>query len=339
MKQRYWLFKRGQTYYVQDSVTGEQKSLGTSNRQEAERIRLAKGEAAQRPQLGLVLAKAYLAAYDPTLLERTWAMVMEEFCSRGKASTQTRAGRAIKHRAFDLIRHRKLIETTADDLRAVMKAGGVFTNHLLRCLHNLAVGLGWLPWPIIPAKLWPKTEAKPKRAITWAEHVKIVQAEKNDERRLYYELLWEIGASQTDAALLTDENIDWPSNVISYHRHKTGELACMTIGSRLREVLRQLPARRPLFPNISKTLDKDRAAEFRRRCRLLGIEGISLHSYRYAWAERAKVAGYPERFAQEALGHNSKAVHRAYAKKAQVTVPALEEYERKIVQMPAAVSG
>lgn len=28
-------------------------------------------------------------------------------------------------------------------------------------------------------------------------------------------------------------------------------------------------------------------------------------------AERAKTCGYPERFAQEALGHNSKAVHRA----------------------------
>jgi hypothetical protein len=38
---------------------------------------------------------------------------------------------------------------------------------------------------------------------------------------------------------------------------------------------------------------------------------------------------YPERFAQLALGHNSKAVHRAYAKKAQVTLPPLEEYERE----------
>ena len=35
----------------------------------------------------------------------------------------------------------------------------------------------------------------------------------------------------------------------------------------------------------------------------------------------------PERFAQEALGHNSKAVHRAYARKAKVIVPSLEEYE------------
>jgi hypothetical protein len=122
-KQRYWLFKRRHTYYVEDSFTGEQKSLCTSDRQEAERIRLAKSEVAQRPQLGLVLAKAYLAAYDPRLLDRTWAMVMEEFCSKGRISTQTRGRRAIRHRAFDLIRQRKLVETTADDLRAVMKAG------------------------------------------------------------------------------------------------------------------------------------------------------------------------------------------------------------------------
>jgi hypothetical protein len=42
------------------------------------------------------------------------------------------------------------------------------------------------------------------------------------------------------------------------------------------------------------------------------------------------VAGYPERFAQLALGHNSKAVHRAYARRAQVTLPPLEDYERNM---------
>ena len=50
--------------------------------------------------------------------------------------------------------------------------------------------------------------------------------------------------------------------------------------------------------------------------------------YRYAWAERARSAGYPERFAQEALGHKSKAVHAAYARKARVEIPSLEEYEK-----------
>ncbi len=34
------------------------------------------------------------------------------------------------------------------------------------------------------------------------------------------------------------------------------------------------------------------------RCQGLGTLGISLLSYRYAWVECAKVAGYPERFAQ-----------------------------------------
>jgi len=61
----------------------------------------------------------------------------------------------------------------------------------------------------------------------------------------------------------------------------------------------------------------------------LGIEGVTLHSYRYAWAERAKVVGYPERFTHEALGHNSKAVHRAYAKRALMKIPSLEDYEQR----------
>ena len=73
----------------------------------------------------------------------------------------------------------------------------------------------------------------------------------------------------------------------------------------------------------------DRATEFKQRCQQLGITGITLHSYRCAWAERAKTVGYPERFAQEVLGHNSKAVHRAYAKRALMKIPSLEDYEQR----------
>ena len=54
---------------------------------------------------------------------------------------------------------------------------------------------------------------------------------------------------------------------------------------------------------------------------------MTLHSYRYAWAERSANAGYPERYAQRALGQNSKIVHRAYARKAQGQLPSLEDYE------------
>ena len=38
---------------------------------------------------------------------------------------------------------------------------------------------------------------------------------------------------------------------------------------------------------------------------------------------------YPERFAHEALGLNSKAVHRAYAKRALMKIPSLEDYEQR----------
>ena len=81
-------------------------------------------------------------------------------------------------------------------------------------------------------------------------------------------------------------------------------------------------------------------AEVKQRCVGLGITGVSLHSYRNAWAERARTCGYPARFAQEALGHNSKAVHRAYAKRAEVKIPSLDDYEQKarksnIVPFPA----
>jgi hypothetical protein len=38
---------------------------------------------------------------------------------------------------------------------------------------------------------------------------------------------------------------------------------------------------------------------------------------------------YPERFAQEALGHNSKAVHHACSKHAEVNVPSLDDWENE----------
>ena len=63
---------------------------------------------------------------------------------------------------------------------------------------------------------------------------------------------------------------------------------------------------------------------------------------RYAWAEGAKSAGYPERLAQQAIGHNNKAVHRAYARHAHVIIPSLGEYEKqaeaqRVIPFPATV--
>jgi len=146
---------------------------------------------------------------------------------------------------------------------------------------------------------------------------------------LFLALLWETGAAQGDAAALTAEHIDWQSRTITYFRKKTGSKAQFTISKTLETVLQQLPTTGVLFPKLTTFTANDRASRFRRRCERAGVSGVTLHSYRYAWAERAKIVGMPERFAQAALGHNSKAIHRAYAKHAQIIVPSLEEYETK----------
>lgn len=91
-------------------------------------------------------------------------------------------------------------------------------------------------------------------------------------------MLWEIGASQSNAAALTTENIDWPSRTLTYFRMKTGEQAQMAISKRLEAILNQLPTEGPLFPSIAKTNANARAAEFCRHCGLLDINGVSLHS-------------------------------------------------------------
>ncbi|MGD0261657.1 MAG: hypothetical protein ABSD29_17840 [Verrucomicrobiota bacterium] len=46
------------------------------------------------------------------------------------------------------------------------------------------------------------------------------------------------------------------------------------------------------------------------------------------------ILDYPERFAQQALGHNSKAVHHAYSKHAEVTVPSLDDWEKDWQENP-----
>jgi integrase len=169
---------------------------------------------------------------------------------------------------------------------------------------------------------------KEKRAITWEEHQAIVGRESNAERRAFYELCWHLGGAQSDVAGLTAEDIDWQTKVVSFRRKKTGTVSIIRFGAEVEKVLASLPCRGPLFPKLREMREAHRATEFRRVCRRVGVSGVTLHSYRYSWAERAKVCGYPERFAQEALGHNSKAVHRSYARKAQVIIPTLEDFER-----------
>jgi integrase len=329
MKTKFILFRRNGVFYIEDTATGKQTSLRTREETEAKSLLNARNEASRQPILNLHLARAYLTASDPAFVERTWQTVMEQLQSRGKESSRERYASVFKSESFNGVRNKKLLETTADDFFAVFKQNKVAITEFLKRLHNFALHLGWIAIPIVAPYLWPKYEAKPRRGITRDEHESVLARERKAEWKLFLELLWETGAAQSDAANLTAEHIDWQSRTITYFRMKTGSRAQFTVSKGLERVLQQLPTTGPLFPKLSTFSESDRASRFRRRCHNVDVTGVTLHSYRYAWAERAKVVGMPERFAQAALGHNSKAIHRAYAKAAQIIVPSLEDYEKK----------
>lgn len=339
MQNRFTTFKRGSVFYSEDRETGQQKSLKTRDEAEAQRIIQAKNDAVNLPQMNLVMAKAYLSAQDPKMVTRTWADVFDRFCDRSNTNTRMRHERAVRTKPMQFLKGKRLIETTAGDLLEAMKLGSNSTIAFLQTLHNDALGMGWIPSAILPRKLWPKMQKKDKRAITEEEHITLMGA-VDDEWRLYFQLLWYVGAAQTDAANLTDANIDWKSRVLRYDRQKLNGRslppACLVIGKGLEVILRQLPTTGPLFPTIRKMDDRSRACFMWKLCKRVAVQGVSLHSYRYSWAERAKVAGIPQRWAQAALGHNSKAVHDAYARNALVVCPPIDDPKAMMQPAPNA---
>ena len=331
MKQKYRIYRRNLNgnYYIQDNVTGKQESLGTPDKVEARRLWHTRNEAASHPAMNLQIARAYLSAGDPKVTCRTWQDVVDETTKNKSGLTQKRWESLMRNPALYELRTLRLMETRAEHFMKALASGRVGMNMCLRRLHSFAVDTGWLPWPVMPRKRWPKIVYGDKRGLTAEEHRQILAAEQNEELRDYYELLWQIGGSQSDMATLLAENIDWESRTISYARMKTGSVAIVRFNDTLAEILRRRSQTGFLFPTIAKLNESVRSTRFSRRVGKLKICGVTLHSYRYAWAERAKSCGFPERFAQEALGHASKAVHRAYAKKAKVLIPPLDEYERK----------
>lgn len=340
MKKAYRMFRRSNgVFYLQNNQTLEQTSLKTKDKDEATKLLNVRNDLRDQSALNRELGKVYLRAADPEMAERTWEAAMALMCERGKESTRARCKREMASKAFSFIRTKRIVETTAEDLKAVLKRGGAATNHYLRRLHNLALDHGFLFGPIIPPKQWDKPRKQPKRAVTFQEFSKILEAEQHPERRQYYRMLWLTGSAQTDCSLLTAEHVNHASSALVYQRRKTGQWCKLALSTELKTLLAELPQKGLLFPYMASLSDNDRAAEFSRRCRLLGIKGISLHSFRYAWAERAYAAGYPERFAQAALGHSSRAVHNAYARKADFVCPPLENNGADVIPFAVAVTS
>jgi integrase len=323
------IHRTGRGYYAQDRNTGQQKTLSTRDRDEAERKLLAMNETASNPSLAHAVGMAYLSCADPAAATRTWRHVFDQVINLRSGDTAHRWVTASKDKALKSLLDVVLVETRAEQFLTSLAAGTVSTNVYLRRVHNFALDLGWLPRPVIPKRQWPSLKHKKRRGITEEEHKLILAGEKNPERYDYYELLWYTGASQGDMSALTAENIDWSRSEIRFFRKKSGTVTCQKFAKKVEQILRRRPSKGPLFPYLCTVRSGDRATEFAQRCALVGVKGVSLHSYRHAWAKRAKLAGYPERYAQIALGHNSRAIHEHYSGVDEATVPSLEEYEAK----------
>ena len=183
MKQRFRLYRRnGGIYYIHDDETGKQESLHTRERAEASALFAAKTQSHRQAHLNLRLARTYLAATDPMVSKRTWQVPMDELAKTKRGATYVRWQCAIKDKAFNLIRDLPILETQAEHFLKVLNVGKVSTNVFLRRIHNFALDMGWLPWPVVVKRQWPAIEFKDKRAITFEEHCQIIEREKNPER-------------------------------------------------------------------------------------------------------------------------------------------------------------
>lgn len=353
MQARYRLYRRSNrsngTYYAQDSTTGARESLGTKNKVEAQKLLQAKNDAQIQPVLSRELAKVYLHTQDPDFGTRTWLDVARLIDTSYDGNTKTRFQKFLKSHPVRRLMSRRLIETSASDFLSVFShpRAGVSTNVQLRILHNRALDLEWILKPILSRRAWPKIRYASLHGITREQHEAVLRVTPNKEYRLYFELLWHTGGSQTDIASLTAEDIDWGTRRLYYERQKLRSKgqghACLVIGKALETILLQLPEEGPLFPHLVTLKESKRSNYFWTKRVKAGLpDGIVLHSYRYAWAERAQSAGMPMREAMAHLGHGSKAVHRAYAKAAdRVTMP-LEYYEeqasKKLIDLSAELA-
>ena len=278
MSQPFRLYRRknGGRYYLHNDLTGKQESLHTSDRAKAMRLWHAKNEAGQLPAINLQIARAYLAATDPQIATRTWQFVMEETAKLKKGPTLIRWTTAMRDKAFDPLRALTVLETRPEHFLHALGNGTVCTNIFLRRLQNFALDMSWLPWPVLPRKRWPAIEFKEKRGITREEHQKVLAGESNPELRDFYELLWNLGGSQTDMASLRAEDVDWTDRIISYARMKTGTQAMIRFGEKVAVLLQSRPVTGHLFPQIVQWKESDRAKAFIRRLRLVGVSGVAL---------------------------------------------------------------
>ncbi len=120
--------------------------------------------------------------------------------------------------------------------------------------------------PIHSKRAWPKIKYANRHGISREQHEAVLKFTPKKEYRIYFELLWHTGGSQTDIASLHAEDINWGTRRLYYERQKLrskGQCnACLVIGKALEAILLQFPKEDPSSPTSGRSRKASAATAF-----------------------------------------------------------------------------
>jgi hypothetical protein len=124
MKPQFGLIRRPWiVFYLKNKTPGEQTSLTTCEKQEAQRLLQVHNESESQPHFNLALARVYINGADPKLITRTWQEVMEHIVTKKTDQTRRRWETAIKDANFDCIRKLCVAETRPEQFDKALADG------------------------------------------------------------------------------------------------------------------------------------------------------------------------------------------------------------------------
>ena len=163
MKTQFRLYRRDKPvkgkadiYYLEDVEIGKRTSLKTRDAKTAERLLHAHCEAHIQPAINLQIARTYVAASDPAMVDLNWREVMQVIVSTKTGETKKRWETVAKDKAMTPFWNKPLVETRAEHFLDALVKVTVSTNVYLRRLHNFALDMNWLLASVLVKKKWPK---------------------------------------------------------------------------------------------------------------------------------------------------------------------------------------
>mgnify|MGYP001288599589 CR=1 FL=1 len=355
---------KGGVYYIIDKATGKSRSSKTTDKHQARELAQEQYNLTDNTNAAFHMkcAEMHLAKCNPEWTINTWDMIAKRmingprgrFGGEKKPRTIATAQSCWNNACWNRLRDKRVIDTVPNDFHQATKGVGIALVNFGKQLHNYATNHRLMPYPIMGTEMWVKHQSKPRsRAVSEEEHHKILHyinstktdlwgqyikhhprtspKQWRDEWVNYLWFLWFTAASSSDAANMKAENIKWNENVLEYTRDKwvkPDEHAPVRVaiakGGQLEELLKRLPKSGNLFSLLSRTRVDSRSNRFRRIIDALGISGISIHGYRYAFAERAKRAGMSAEDRMANLGHSTFEMTNHYDKKAKVVPASIE---------------